>query len=206
MKFAYLFIILFTLSSCVPTGSDQHSDARTNNNKTTHDSKRPASQDFPTYLAKNEQELSVQDAETAYELCAKALTDYYKAIWNGEDIELDSFIDNDNLKHYTQKKIQTQSNVYAAFNSKAYDVLIDAWEIEFTNDEDGGFLYLKLPAEVIMTHGSRGEVTEFLVRNVNGKLAIVDWYTGAKDGYDFTVRGEELTINNPDIWKDSIIE
>ena len=51
--------------------------------------------------------------------------------------------------------------------------------------------------------GGYGEITEFLVRNVNGRLVIVDWYTGAKDSYDFIVRGENETINNPNIWSDS---
>ena len=51
--------------------------------------------------------------------------------------------------------------------------------------------------------GGYGEGTEFLVRNVNGKLVIVDWYNGGKDSYDFMVRGENLTIDNPNIWNDS---
>ena len=61
----------------------------------------------PEYVAKNEGELSIQDSETAYELCVSALTAYYNAIWNGSDIELDTFIANENLKQYTQNKIQS---------------------------------------------------------------------------------------------------
>ena len=76
-------------------------------------------------------------------------------------------------------------------------------EVEYTDDVDGGFLHLKLPAEIKKTVGSYGEPTEFHVRNVNGKLVIVDWYTGAKDSYDFLVRGENLIIDNPTIWNDS---
>lgn len=159
-------------------------------------------QNSPEYLAKNEGELSELDFETAYEMCVRALTDYFKAVWNGSDIELDTFIDNENLKQYTQKKIQSQYDVYAQFNDKVQNVEIGAWEVEYTDDVDGGFLYLKLPVEINKTVGSRGEVTEFLVRNVNGKLVIVDWYTGTKDGYDFMVRGENLTIDNPNIWNE----
>ncbi|SEK78231.1 hypothetical protein SAMN05518856_104329 [Paenibacillus sp. OK003] len=48
--------------------------------------------------------------------------------------------------------------------------------------------------------GNFAEPTEFLVQNLNGKLVIVDWYTGAKDSYDSTVRGEKENIDNPDIW------
>ena len=50
--------------------------------------------------------------------------------------------------------------------------------------------------------GGFGEVHEFLVSNVNGKLVIADWYNGGKDSYDFQVRGENETIDNPNIWND----
>jgi len=136
-------------------------------------------------------------------MCVRALTDYYKAVWNGSDIELNTFIDNEYLKQYTQNKIQFQYDVYGKFNDKVQNIEINAWEVESTDDVDGGFLNLKLPAEIKKTVGSYGEVTEFLVRNVNGKLVIVDWYTGSKDSYDFMVRGENLTIDNPNIWNDS---
>lgn len=164
------------------------------------------SQNPPVYAAKNESELSDQDFETAYEMCVRALTEYYKAVWNGSDIDLDTFIDNDHLKQYTQKKIQSQYDVYIKNNltdNLVQDIDIGAWEVEHIEDLDGGFLYLKLPVQINQTVGSYGEGTEFLVRNLNGKLVIVDWYTGAKDSYDFMVRGENQTIDNPNVWNDS---
>ncbi|MDQ0063347.1 hypothetical protein [Paenibacillus harenae] len=203
MKFAYMLVVLFILSSCASVVSEESSEDSAINNEITSSTEPNVLQDSPGYLVENEGELSIQDSEPAFEMCVRALTDYYKAIWNGTDIELDTFIENKNLKQYTQKKIQSQYDVYAQFDDKVQDIKIGAWEVEYTDDVDGGFLYLKLPVQVNMTVGSRGEVTEFLVRNVNGKLVIVDWYTGTKDGYDFTVRGENLTINNPDIWNDS---
>ena len=160
--------------------------------------------DSPEYLAKNEGELSVEDSETAYEMCVRALTDYYKAVWNGSDIELDTFIDNDHLKQYTQKKIQSQYNLYANLTKNSVQNLeIGAWEVEYSDDVGGGFIYLHIPVAINQSIGGYGEATEFLVRNVNGKLVIVDWYTGAKDSYDFMVRGENQTIDNPTIWNDS---
>ena len=68
---------------------------------------------------------------------------------------------------------------------------------------DGGFLYLMLPASIKYYYdGGFGEGHEFLVRNVSGKLVIADWYNGGKDSYDFLVRGENETIDNPNIWND----
>ncbi|WOV86786.1 hypothetical protein QWT69_13015 [Sporosarcina oncorhynchi] len=149
-------------------------------------------------------QLSLQDSEMAYEMCVNVLTDYYKAVWNGSNINLDTFITNDNLKQYVQKKIQSQHDLHAGFtDSKVKNIEISNWEVTFTDDADGGFLYLKLPADIQKHYGGGyGEVTEFLVRKVNGKLIIVDWYTGGKDTYDFMVRGENETIDNPDIWDD----
>ncbi|AZK45129.1 hypothetical protein [Paenibacillus lentus] len=161
---------------------------------------------LPEYVAKNESGLSDQDFETAYEMCVKALSDYYKAVWNGSDIEMDTLIENDHLKQYTQQKIQSQYDVHIKHNltdDLVQDIEIGAWEVEYKDDVNGGYLYFNLPVQINMTVGGYGEVTEFLVRNVNGKLVIVDWYTGAKDSYDFMVRGANLTINNPDIWNDS---
>lgn len=177
------------------------------NTEVTPSTERNISQDSSSsYAAKIEGELSDQDFETAYEMCVRALTEYYKAVWNGSDINLDIFIDNDHLKQYTQQKIQSQYDVHVKNNltdDLVQNIDIGAWEVEYIDDADGGFLYIKLPVQVNMTVGGYGEVTEFLVRNLNGKLVIVDWYTGAKDSYDFMVRGENQTIDNPDIWNDS---
>lgn len=157
-------------------------------------------QDSYDYLAQDAGELSMQDSETAYEMVVSALTDYYRATWSGSDIKLEAFIENENLIKYTEKKIQAQRKVYV---TEEVNVEIGAWEVDYTDDEHGGFLYLKIPVEIFKDIGSYGEVTEFLVRNVNGKLEIVDWYTGAKDSYDFLVRGENETIDKPNIWDDS---
>ena len=46
--------------------------------------------------------------------------------------------------------------------------------------------------------GGYGEGTEFLIRNVDGKLVIVDWYTGGKDTYDFMVRGDNVNVDDPE--------
>ncbi|MGE7272426.1 hypothetical protein ACQKK5_13330 [Brevibacillus panacihumi] len=212
------FMMFFIAMGLVLVGCSNQDKANENNEKNTNSSANHAIntentpsteqsglQDSAEDAAKNEGELSVQDTETAYEMCARALNDYYKAVWNGSVIELDAFIDNDNLKQYTQKKIESQYAVHVKNKQtdKVQNIEIGAWEVKYTDDVDGGFLYLKIPVQIHMDVGSYGEVTEFLVRNANGKLVIVDWYTGAKDSYDFTVRGENQTIDNPNIWNDS---
>lgn len=163
-----------------------------------------STQSTPVYAAKNDDELSMSDAETAYEMSVDALTDYYNAIWNGTDIDLDQFIGNENLKEYLHTKVQSEYKKYGTLDSKVKHLEIGEWEVKFTDDEKGGYLYLQVPVAIQKHHGGGyGEGTEFFVRNVDGKLAIVDWYTGGKDTYDYLVRGYQQKIDDPDIWNDS---
>lgn len=210
MKLALLVIAtVFVLSSCdvlekkMPENSG---NSNANGAINTENTEGYRSQDSLEYLAKDENELSEFDIETAYEMCVSALTEYYKAVWNGSDIILDTFINNESLKQYMLKKIQYQFDVNLKHNltkNMVQDIHVGAWEAEFTDNEDGGYLYLNIPVEINKYVGSYGEVTEFLVRNINGKLVIVDWYTGTKDSYDFIVRGENQVIDNPNIWNES---
>lgn len=217
MKLAYLLVILlFTLSACVKDTtanvrekntlavSEENNAVNAIKTEVTPSTESFILDDFPNYLAKNEGELSELDFETAYEMCVRALTDYYKAVWNGSDIELDTFVDSNNLKQYKQMKIQSQYDLHDNLtNNSVQDIESDAWEVEYIDDVDGGYLYLSLSVKIQQSLGGYGEATEFLVRNLNGKLVIVDWYTGTKDSYDFLVRGENQTIDNPNIWNDS---
>lgn len=209
MKKYFIFALTLLLFGCETDKQEVESEefeqkaVNSGDSNSTEDNVLQA-QVSPEYIVKNETELSIQDSEVAYELCVRTLNDYYKAVWNGLEIELDTFIANENLKQYTQKKIESQYDLHLRNNAtnEMQDIDTGAWEVEYTDDVDGGYLYLHLPVQINMAVGSYGEVTEFLVRNVNGKLVIVDWYTGAKDSYDFLVRGESPTIDNPNIWND----
>lgn len=199
-KYFYSVILLgtFALSGC----SDEGGGSKETNAESLG-TEQSISSENDVNTSKLEKKLSVNDTETALEMCVSLLTDYYKAVWNGSNIELDAFIGNENLKQYLQKKLQSQSDLYLAFNDKVQTVDIDAWESEFIDDTNGGYLYLKIPADIKKYTGGFGEVHEFLIRNLNGSLAIVDWYNGSKDSYDFQVRGENVDIDDPDIWNDS---
>lgn len=217
MKRSYLlFVILLTLSACeqANTSDNDINDApvskeiNVNNAKdgeVSPNTKGNSSKDSSHFLAEDESGLSALDTDTAYKMFTEALTEYYKAIWNGSDIELDRYIDNENLKQYTQKKISSQFNLFRKNNlthNQVTGVDISAGKVEHVREGED-FFYFKLEANVRKDVGSFAEPTEFLVQNVNGKLVIVDWYTNTKDSYDSVVRGENQTIDNPDIWNGS---
>ncbi|MFF2015769.1 hypothetical protein [Paenibacillus sp. NPDC058177] len=217
MKRAYLLlVILFTLSAC-----DQ-ANTSTNENNTaviagdinvkdaTNTEVSPItvgdlSKESSEFLAEDESDPSVSNFETAYKMCTEALSEYYKAIWNGMDIDLDTYIDNEKLKQYMHTKITSQYELFLKNNLT--DNLVTGIDISVNKAEQVGgdkrFFYLKLDARVEKDVGSYAEATEFLVQVLNGRLVIVDWYTNGKDSYDAIVRGENQTINNPDIWNNS---
>ncbi|MCC3359389.1 hypothetical protein [Bacillus sp. REN16] len=96
MKFALLFVVLFTLSSCIKDTNNNYEkntsvvsgDSTTDraiNTETTPSTERSVLQEYPEYLAKNEGELSELDLENAYEMCVGVLTEYYQAVRLGQE-------------------------------------------------------------------------------------------------------------------------
>ncbi|SEK78198.1 hypothetical protein SAMN05518856_104328 [Paenibacillus sp. OK003] len=83
-------------------------------------------------------------------MCAQALSEYYKAIWNGTDIDLDTYIDNENLKQYTHNKITSQYGLFLK-NKLTYNqvtgVDIGVEKVEYV-EGDKRFFYFKLDAHV----------------------------------------------------------
>lgn len=211
-----LLVILVTLSACDQAKNSANEDKTAvvaedistkdaNHTKNSPSTKENSVRNSEVFLAVDENNLSVLDFETAYTMCAQALSEYYKATWNGADINLDKYMNNESLKQYTQKKITTQYELFLK-NKLTYNLVtsvdIGARQVEFVGD-DKSFFYLKLDARVQKDVGSFAEPTEFLIQSLNEKLVIVDWYTSGKDSYDSTVRGENQIIDNPEIWNNS---
>lgn len=153
----------------------------------------------------NDPSLSTLDTEKAYELCTEALSGYYKAIWNGLEFDVSKYVDNPNLKLYTEKKIKSQYNLFRKNNltyNQVREVKMEAEKVNYIKGEQS-FYYLKMNARIIKDVGEYAESTEFLVQDLKGKVVIVDWYTSGKDSYDSIMRGESQVINNPAIWENS---
>lgn len=214
MKYAYLLLVFFFILSACDNGNNERpipvilGDINAKDAIYTEHlpiTKGNLPKDSTDFLAEDESSLSVWDYETAYKMCTKVLSEYYKAIWNGSDIDLDTYIDNENLKQYMQKKITSQYDLFLKnklTNNMVIGTDIGARKVEYVGG-DKSFFYLQLDARVKKDVGIYTEPTEFLVQSLNGKLVIVDWYSNGKDSYDSSVRGENQTIDNPDIWNNS---
>ncbi|MDT0124226.1 hypothetical protein Q9R46_16325 [Paenibacillus sp. RRE4] len=196
MKHTYLVLLFVTMWL---TSACEQSDRSVN--KGEHGS--PATQTGRGTI--NNLSLSALDSEKAYELSAEALSEYYKAIWNGLEFDGSRYMDNPNLKLYTEKKIKSQYNLFRKNNltyNQVKEVKMDAEKVDIVEGEQKVY-YLKMNARIIKDVGEYAESTEFLVQDLKGKLIIVDWYTSGKDSYDSIMRGESQVINNPAIWENS---
>ena len=217
MKQVYLlFVLLIMLSACTNVNEDNEELVRSvtdvqqeviNPENQTTTITENISNTPSAFVALDQGSLSVRDFESAYAMCVSALTAYYKAIWNGSDFDVNTYFDNDNLKQYMQTKINSQHELF--LQNALTDNIVTGLKTNVEKTElydEGDFLYLKINAEVIKDVGSYAEPTEFLIQNSRGNLVIVDWYTGGKDSYDSMIRGEDLVIDNPEIWNDGGLE
>ncbi|ASS68267.1 MULTISPECIES: hypothetical protein [unclassified Paenibacillus] len=206
-----LLALLVTLCGC-ESSDEKNSSASVENSSAKGNgsaaalpvTKEKGSTDPPGFSV-DESGLAGSDFETAYELCAKALSDYYKAVWNGSEIDLAAYIDNNSLNLYMEKKIAAQYELFlknSLVDNRVTNVAIGARKAEYAGG-DKSYIYLELDARVEKDVGSYAEPTEFLVHRSNGKAVIVDWYGSGKDSYDSIVRGHSQSIDNPDIWNDS---
>jgi len=194
MKRTYLLILLVAISI---TSACEQTDPSVD-----QENKRPPAAN----AGKGESvSLSKLDSQKAYDLCAEALSGYYKAIWNGLEFDVSRYMDDPNLKQYSEKKIQSQYNLFRKNNltyNQVKEVRMEAEKVDYIEGEQS-FYYLKLNARITKDVGNYAEPSEFLVQNRNGKIVIVDWYTSGKDSYDSMMRGENQVIDNPAIWKNS---
>lgn len=111
----FLLVIVFTLSACQETErnmgiSEESTAVAVGDNHTENDEVSDSllsvnkSNDSSNFLTIEPNNLSTLDFEKAYKLCTEALSGYYKSIWNGIQMDVSKYIDNPNLKQYTEKR------------------------------------------------------------------------------------------------------
>lgn len=104
---------------------------------TKDDRSKPEDTLLPVFLAKDDKKLSIQDYVTAYEMTTKALSEYYKGVWNNAECDSDIYFENKNLKQYTTKKIADQYNVFHEHNltnSVETNIESETDKVQFVDD------------------------------------------------------------------------
>lgn len=135
------------------------------------------------------------DYDTSITLCNNAFDEFIRAVKHDDNADFSKFIENSTLREYMQYRIDNHIYGYDCSNHRFFIM-----EVDFSDD-------YALIKGVLSTssgnHSSSAEgITYFLIKNINGKLSIVDWYWDAKDSPDITFRGEFSIENNLTYWEE----
>lgn len=189
-RLSLLIVAFLLLSSCA--GVEKPETQRAKNFESNEES-----QQYQICFA--EQGLRTSDFDTVYSLCTDFLNDYYTTISNENEMDPTKYIENENLLFYTHKVIERSTLISTSKLQKATFGLIDIqWH------EEQQYVFLDLSAVILMDYGGGyGESHQFLVKNQDNKLIIVDWYSPGKAGsaiFDL-YRKQRGIINDPTIWE-----
>lgn len=147
------------------------------------------------FMALDESRLSPEDFDKAYEMCKSLLQDSYYAKTDPSKIDLARYVVDPNLLKYSQMKVKKE----------AHDLSITSIDAKLVKSErQDDCFFLTLNAVVTQSYGGRfGEDTQFLVKNLNGRLVVADWFTehGTTSFFDLQHRGDQ-GVTNPTIWED----
>ncbi|HBI56883.1 MAG TPA: hypothetical protein DDY38_08660 [Firmicutes bacterium] len=149
---------------------------------------------FPEFAAQEDASLVPSDLDQSLEMCQQLLRDYYLSRANPGLIDFECYIVDKNLLKYSRAKI-----VKEAQNLEITDIDISLAGAYLETD---GYL-ISLAAQVKLSGDSEfGEVTHFLVKNVQGRLVVADWFTehGTVSFFDSQHRGY-YGVTNPPIWE-----
>ncbi|MDD4658611.1 MAG: hypothetical protein PHW26_06200 [Eubacteriales bacterium] len=154
----------------------------------------PRDAEHPEFAAQEDAGIMQEDLGQSLEMCQQLLRDYYLSKANPGLIEFERYIVDENLMKYSRAKIKKEAQ---NLNIIAIDISLVNAELE----DDGYFISLN--AVVKQSGDSRfGEGTHFLVKNVDGRLVVADWFTehGTVSFFDLQHRGN-CGVTNPTIWE-----
>lgn len=151
-----------------------------------------------TYNAFEKENLNASmDYDTVFSLCKNAVKEYTYAQCQLDNFDLDPYIQNENLKNYIKLRLCAEQLTTAS----ATDCFVGLDKIEWNQEQN--YVYVRLTTRLkSYTSGESSTTCEFIVKNLEGKLKIVDWYCSDATSADTTLRGEFQEINDPNFWND----
>lgn len=199
-----LFGLLICLTSCsrINTGlnNSQKSpiteDMSINSEENTKNEKESVLREY--LAAKDDGSLDLfDDYDIVLSLCNDACTEFVQAVKQHREADFSQYIDNFRLREYMQYRVN--NHVYGYSYSDSHKLLIE--EIKFYDDYVfvNGILAKRSAPDSTSLEGN----TYFLVRNIGGKISIVDWYWDSEDSPDVIFRDGFSIENNLTYWDDS---
>lgn len=184
-----LILVLILLTSCSNGNDSSPQSSNTIKNK-----------QLEFHISDENRGLTYMDFDEINLLCKSFLEEFYHATLSKEKMNVEPYLNNDNLKKYILQKIETGSKGSIRTVKKLNFEISD---IEWYLEE--GYIFVKLVAEVEQEIGRFTEGHQFLISSKGGRLFILDWYSisaGNVSHLDDIVRGNVHKIDNPNIWSD----
>ena len=202
-----LFLSCIFLISC---SGEADSTAQNTDNNLTEQSANNTSDDLTEYSAdKVSNDLTeylagqtdgsmhiVQDYDTVISLCSDAIMEFVRAVADQDNADMNPYIENALLKEYMQYRVEHHNFQYVREDTHRF--LIE--EIRF-QDEYALIKGVLAVYSGVDSYSLDGE-TSFLVKNLNGRFFIVDWYWDAMDSPDVLWRGVFSADRNLTYWED----
>lgn len=140
----------------------------------------------------------VQASQQYVEVAKKLITDFYKNKDLGMENDLAQYIGNKSLLNYLTDKYKTHQHVSELNSIKKINYTIDLKLVEEKTNESK--CYLKFAVAVRFNYADLpnvdsgfGEGAELLLKEVNGKYLVMDFYDRC-NYYDSAVRGEDCDV------------
>lgn len=179
-------IVLCVISASLITGVV--GAVKTNSNKKTEQAEKG-------YPANEKNSLNiVYDYDTVISLCNDACQEFARAVKDNDEADFALYIDNENLLKYMQYRVK---NYPFSYNEAAiFKPMVT--EVRFNDD----YVLVNVQTGVIENPGfSMQGINHFLIRNLNGRLYIADWYWDDMDSPDTELRGEFSEEDNLTYWE-----
>ncbi len=147
------------------------------------------------YFANDADALNIiYDYEVVYSICNDACQEFARAVREQNKADFTLYMNNDSLQSYMQYRVE--NHIFSYNENTEYKLMIT--EVNFDDD-------------YVLVSGITGAVEEpnsyslqgmnhFLIKNVDGRFYIVEWYWDAMDSPDVELRGEFSVENNLTFW------
>lgn len=147
------------------------------------------------YFAKEDNGFNIiYDYDAAVSICNDACEEFARAVRENDKSDFVPYINNENLQTYMQYRVD--NHMFSYNKDTVYKLMIT--EVSFNDDYVlvSGITGTREEPDASSLQG----MNYFLIKNVNGRLYIADWYWDSMDSPDVELRGEFSCEDNLTYW------
>ncbi len=151
--------------------------------------------DVKEYFAKKDNGFDIiYDYDAVVSICNDACQEFARAVGENNKSDFTPYINNENFQIYMQYRVD--NHIFSYNKDTIYKLMIT--EVSFNDDYVlvGGITGTREEPDASSLQG----MNYFLIKNVNGRLYIADWYWDNMDSPDVEYRGEFSCEDNLTYW------